>query len=400
MRIIVIGGGVIGCTSAYWLRLAGHKVALIEQEVEAGRGVSAGNGGQLSYAYVEPLAGPDLWTKFPSILLGLDSAVRMRPDLSVDSIRWGLSFLRHCVGGRQSESLKGLLMLAAESHRALTELLSDAPLQFDYAAAGKLILYRDAKALESAGRLAEIKKQYGFRIEVLDRARCLTLDPALGGYGNPFAGGVYAPEDAAGDCAKFTRALYQHLRDAMGVKTRSSTRVTHLKTMGGRVAGVELDSEDALADAVVLANGIDAPRLAATVGLRLPIEPVKGSSITAPARPEAPVVSLTDRAEKVVFAHLGHRLRAAAFADLDGWSPAVNPQRAQQLLALARHLFPMAAHWNEAEPVWAGQRPMTPSGVPLIGASGVPGLYLNAGHGGLGWTLACGAAKRLAGIVT
>jgi D-amino-acid dehydrogenase len=400
MRIIVIGGGVIGVTSAYWLRLAGHDVALIEQDVEAGRGVSAGNGGQLSYAYVEPLAGPDLWTKFPAILLGLDSAVRMRPDLSRDSIRWGLSFLRHCVGARQSESLKELLMLASESHRALAELLSDVPLQFDYAAAGRLILYRDAESLDGAGRLAEIKRQYGFRIEILDRGRCLALDPALERYGNPFAGGVYAPEDAAGDCAKFTRTLYEHLRDAMGVETHSSTRVTHLKTMGGRVAGVELDTEERLADAVVLANGIDAPRLAATVGLNLPIEPVKGYSITAPARPEAPTVSLTDRAEKIVFARLGSRLRAAAFADLDGWSPAINPKRAQQLLALARRLFPMAADWSQAEPVWAGQRPMTPSGVPLIGASGVPGLYLNAGHGGLGWTLACGAAKRLAGLVS
>jgi D-amino-acid dehydrogenase len=399
MRIIVIGGGVVGVTSAYWLRLAGHEVALIEQDHEAGRGVSAGNGGQLSYAYVEPLAGPDLWTKFPAILLGLDSAVRMRPDLSLDSIRWGLSFLRHCVGQRQADSLKALLVLAAESHRALAELLNDAPIDFDYAAAGKLILYRDAKSLEHAGKLAEIKRQYGFRLEILDRARCLALDPALGGYGNPFAGGVYAPEDAAGDCALFTRGLYAHLRAAMGVETHSSTRALHLIARGGGVAGVELDRGEHAADAVVLANGIDAPRLAATIGLKLPIEPVKGYSVTAPARPDAPIVSLTDRAEKIVFAHLGGRLRAAAFADLDGWSPAINPKRTHQLLALARHLFPMGADWSHAEPVWAGQRPMTPSGLPLIGASGMPGLYLNAGHGGLGWTLACGAGKRLAGMI-
>jgi D-amino-acid dehydrogenase len=399
MRIIVVGGGVVGVTSAYWLRLAGHEVALIEQDVEAGRGVSAGNGGQLSYAYVEPLAGPDLWTKFPAILLGLDSAVRMRPDLSLDSVRWGLSFLRHCAGARQARSLKALLVLAAESHRALAELLNDAPLDFDYSAAGKLILYRDAKSLARAEKLAEIKRQYGFRIEILDRARCLALDPALQQYGNPFAGGVYAPEDAAGDCALFTRGLYEHLQDAMGVETLSSTPVANLKIMGGRVMGVELELEEHLADAVVLANGIDAPRLAATVGLKLPIEPVKGYSVTAPARPDAPIVSLTDRGDKIVFAHLGHRLRAAAFADLDGWSPAVNPDRARQLIALARHLFPMAAEWSHAEPVWAGQRPMTPSGVPLIGESGVPGLYLNAGHGGLGWTLACGAGKRLAGMI-
>jgi D-amino-acid dehydrogenase len=399
MRIIVVGGGVIGVTSAYWLRLAGHEVALVERDAEAGRGISAGNGGQLSYAYVEPLAGPDLWTKLPSILLGLDSAVRMRPDLSLDSIRWGLAFLRHCVGKRQADSLKALLVLAAESHRALAELLNDVPLQFDYAAAGKLILYRDAKALEEAGRLAEIKRQYGFRIETLDRARCLALDPALGRYRNPFAGGIYAPEDAAGDCGAFTRGLYDYLDREMGVVTLRSARVAHLVARGGRVVGVGYDSGEALADAVVLANGIDAKRLAATVGLKLPIEPVKGYSITAPATPEAPVVSLTDRAEKIVFAHLGHRLRAAAFADLDGWSPAVNPKRAQQLLALVRHLFPAAADWDHAEPVWAGQRPMTPSGVPLIGDSGVPGLYLNAGHGGLGWTLACGAGKRLAGMI-
>ena len=399
MRIIVVGGGVIGVTSAYWLRLAGHEVALVERDAEAGRGISAGNGGQLSYAYVEPLAGPDLWTKLPSILLGLDSAVRMRPDLSLDSIRWGLAFLRHCVGKRQADSLKALLVLAAESHRALAELLNDVPLQFDYAAVGKLILYRDAKALEEAGRLAEIKRQYGFRIETLDRARCLALDPALGRYRNPFAGGIYAREDAAGDCGAFTRGLYDYLDREMGVVTLRSARVAHLVARGGRVVGVGYDSGEALADAVVLANGIDAKRLAATVGLKLPIEPVKGYSITAPAKPEAPVVSLTDRAEKIVFAHLGHRLRAAAFADLDGWSPAVDPKRAQQLLALVRHLFPAAADWDHAEPVWAGQRPMTPSGVPLIGDSGVPGLYLNAGHGGLGWTLACGAGKRLAGMI-
>jgi D-amino-acid dehydrogenase len=398
MRIIVVGGGVVGVTSAYWLRLAGHEVALVEQDHEAGRGVSAGNGGQLSYAYVEPLAGPDLWTKFPAILLGLDSAVRMRPDLSMDSIRWGLSFLRQCAAARQADALKALLVLAAESHRALAELLNDVPLQFDYAAAGKLILYRDAKSLARAGKLAEIKRQYGFRLEILDRARCLTLDPALDRYGNPFAGGIYAPEDAAGDCAMFTRGLHAHLCAAMGVEMHGHTRAFHLVARNGRVVGVELSSGEQLADAVVLANGIDASRLAATAGLKLPIEPVKGYSVTAPSRPDAPTVSLTDRAEKIVFAHLGHRLRAAAFADLDGWSPAVNPERAPQLLALARHLFPMAADWSHAEPVWAGQRPMTPSGVPLIGESGVPGLYLNAGHGGLGWTLACGAGKRLAGM--
>src|ERR1700741_2447497 len=135
MRITVVGGGGVGVTSAYWLRLAGPRGGLGEQEREAGRGVSAGNGGQLSYAYVDPLAGPDLWTKFPAILLGLDSAVRMRPDLSLDSIRWVLAFLRHCVGGRQADSLKALLALAAESHRALAELLNDVPLEFDYAPA-------------------------------------------------------------------------------------------------------------------------------------------------------------------------------------------------------------------------------------------------------------------------
>jgi D-amino-acid dehydrogenase len=162
---------------------------------------------------------------------------------------------------------------------------------------------------------------------------------------------------------------------------------------------VELDTGEMAADAVVLANGIDARRLAATIDLALPIEPVKGYSVTAPARPGAPAVSLTDRADKIVFARLGNRLRAAAFADLDGWSPAINPKRAQQLLALARRLLPAAAEWSQAEPVWAGQRPMTPSGVPLIGPSAAPGLYLNAGHGGLGWTLACGAGKRLAGTI-
>lgn len=395
MRILIIGGGVIGATSAYWLAKAGHSIELIEQEPEGGHGVSDGNGGQLSYAYVEPLAGPDLWAKFPAILLGLDSAVRIRPRLSADALGWTASFLAHCFGGRQRATLADLLLLAGESRAAMAELLADAPLDFDHGKRGKLILYRDQQALDGAGALAEIKRAHGFKIEVLDRARCLALDPALGGYGNPFAGGVYAPEDESGDCGKFTRALLAHVKDRLGVEVHASTRVLRLNQQGGKVCGVDLTSGTRKADAVVLAAGIDAPRLAATIGLDLPIQPVKGYSITAPARDAAPQVSLTDRGEKIVFARLGERLRAAAFADLDGWSPAVKPDRAAALLALVRKLFPQGADWDQATPVWAGQRPMTPSGRPLVGASGQPGLYLNAGHGGLGWTLACGAAQRL-----
>ncbi|HNB26934.1 MAG TPA: FAD-dependent oxidoreductase [Alphaproteobacteria bacterium] len=403
MRILIIGGGVIGATSAYWLAKAGHSVELIEQEAEGGHGVSAGNGGQLSYAYVEPLAGPDLWAKFPAILLGLDSAVRIRPRLSADALGWTASFLGHCFGGRQRATLSDLLLLAGESRAAMAELLSDAALDFDHGRRGKLILYRDSQALDGAGALAEIKRAHGFKIEVLDRARCLALDPALSGYGNPFAGGVYAPEDESGDCGKFTRALLAHAEARLGVELHTSTRVLRLNLQDGKVCGVDLSPNGHMggtrqADAVVLAAGIDAPRLAATIGLALPIQPVKGYSITAPARDAAPQVSLTDRGEKIVFARLGDRLRAAAFADLDGWSPAVKPDRAASLLVLVRKLFPEGADWDAATPIWAGQRPMTPSGRPLIGASARPGLYLNAGHGGLGWTLACGAAKRLARI--
>lgn len=398
MRIIVIGGGVIGATSAWYLAKAGHSVALYEQEEEGGAGVSAGNGGQLSYAYVEPLAGPDLWAKFPAILLGLDSAVRIRPRFSVDALAWTARFLGQCFGPRQRAALADLLLLAAESRAAMAELLAATPLDFDHGTRGKLILYRDQQALDAAGALAEIKRAHGFAIEVLDRARCLALDPALGGYGNPFVGGVYAPGDESGDCGKFTRALLAAAQ-ARGVEVHRATRVLRLNLAGGRVSGIELSSGTVNADAVVLAAGIDAPRLAATIGLGLPIQPVKGYSITAPARGSAPLVSLTDRSEKIVFARLGDRMRAAAYADLDGWSPVARADRVRALQVLVRRLFPSAADWDQAAPVWAGQRPMTPSGRPLIGASARPGLYLNAGHGGLGWTLACGAAKRLAGIV-
>jgi D-amino-acid dehydrogenase len=396
MRIIIIGGGIIGASSAYWLAKAGHEIELIEQEPEGGHGVSAGNGGQLSYAYVEPLAGPDLWAKFPAILLGLDSAVTIRPNFSRDALAWTARFLGQCFGPRQRATLTDLLTLAAESRAAMAELLRDAPLDFDHGTRGKLILYRDQAALDGAGALAEIKRAHGFKIEILDRARCIALDPALGSYGNAFAGGVYAPEDESGDCGKFTRALLAHLKARHGLELHTNTRVLRINHDGARVTGVDLTNGTRGADAVVLAAGIDAPRLAATLGLDLPIQPVKGYSVTAPARATAPQVSLTDRSEKIVFARLGDRLRAAAFADLDGWSPAVKPARAAQLLTLVRRLFPDAADWERAEPVWAGQRPMTPSGRPLIGACHVPGLYLNAGHGGLGWTLACGAAKRLA----
>ncbi len=400
MRIIVIGAGVIGATSAHWLAAAGHKVVILEQAAGPAQGVSAGNGGQLAYAYVEPLAAPDIWAMLPALLLGRESAVRVTRPFDPAFLVWASRFLMRCRQSALDSALVHLLSLSLESRRALDWLLERQALEFAYRKAGKLILYRDAPALDAAARLLGAKRERGYSLEILDEAAARALEPALADYRAPIAGAVYAPDDAIGDCALFTGALIAAGVARQGLRLHVGCQVTGLLGDRSRVRGVATANGEIAADAVVLAAGLEARALARPLGLKLPIYPVKGYSLTAPAGAQAPAISLTDRAERLLITRLGDKVRVAAFADFDGWHDHPNSARADELTSLARRLYPQAARWDEAEPVWMGSRPMTPDGIPLIGATAIPGLFLNVGHGGLGWTLACGSALRLVRAVS
>jgi D-amino-acid dehydrogenase len=399
MKIVVIGAGAIGATSAYWLAAAGHEVTVLEAAPGPARGTSAANGGQLAYAYVEPMAGPEIWASLPAILAGRDGAVRMRAGLDPAFWPWGIRFLLNCRKSRFEAALSDLLELSLESRRALDWLLSKERLDFAYRVAGKLILYGEAGALERAAVAGELKRSRGLAIEVLDEAACRRLEPALSQYKEPIAGGIHAPGDAIGDCASFASGLIDAGALRHGIELKTATRVTRLLDGRGRTRGLATSTGEIEADAVVLSAGIASVELARSLSLRLPLYPVKGYSLTAPAGALAPEVSLTDRGARLLIARLGDRVRAAGLADLDGRLERTDSGRIEELRGQARRLFPEAANWDEAEPGWMGGRPMTPDGRPLIGMSAVPGLFLNTGHGGLGWTLACGSAARLARVI-
>ena len=277
--------------------------------------------------------------------------------------------------------------------------MSREALEFAHRKAGKLIIYGDAGSLDGAARLAEAKRAKGIAIEVLDEKAAKALEPALDHYRAGIAGAVHAPGDAVGDCALFTRALVKAAASRHGTRIRNGVAVTGFLGDRRGLKGVATGSGAHEAQAIVLAAGLHSPDLGRLLGIDLPLYPVKGYSLTAPAGRHAPDVSLTDRSARLLIARLGDKVRAAGLADLDGWHDQPDQKRIEGMRAQVQRLFPEAADWDRAQPVWMGRRPMTPDGRPLIGPSAIPGLFLNVGHGGLGWTLACGSARRLARII-
>jgi D-amino-acid dehydrogenase len=396
MRITVIGAGIAGATAAYYLARRGHDVTVLDNQHEAGFGTSFANGGQLSYSYVEPMASASLLLKLPKIILGLDPAYIMTRLFDFQLLVWGTQFLRNCTDARFHANSARLFEMAVRSKAALHGILQECALQFDYSRTGKLVLYADEAALDHAAESLELKRQFGIRQERLDRAQCVAREPALADFHGEFAGGLFAEGDEAGDAGQFCRALLTHCRDRLGVTIRNDFQVLRIVREGGRVA--HLQTSDGLfeADHYVLAAGPAAVALGRTAGLRLPIYPIKGYSITLPAEPAAPSVSITHTGHKVVFCRLGGRMRVAGFAEFAREDRALVYDRINKLAAVSQQLFPSACDYGAALNGWAGERPMTPDGLPIVGPSRLRNLSLNVGHGMFGWTLSCGASQMLA----
>jgi D-amino-acid dehydrogenase len=399
MRIAVIGAGVAGATSAYYLAREGHEVVVLDSQHQAGFGTSFANGGQLSYSYVEPMASPALLPKLPKIIMGLDPAYVMTRLFDLQLLFWGTKFLGNCTAARFAANSEKLFDLAVRSKAALHGILQACALDFDYSRTGKLVLYPDEAGLDKAAASIGLKERYGIRQERLTRAQCLAREPALADFHGDFAGGLFAAGDEAGDAGQFCRALLLHCRSVLGVTIRNDFQVLRIVRDGGRVA--HLQTSDGLfeADHYVLAAGPAAVDLGRTAGLRLPIYPIKGYSITLPAEPAAPSVSITHVGHKVVFCKLGGRMRVAGFAEFARENRALVYDRINALAALSRRLFPGACDYGAALNGWAGERPMTPDGLPIVGPSKLANLSLNVGHGMFGWTLSCGASERLAGQI-
>lgn len=393
MRVIIVGAGVVGAATAYFVARRGHEVTLVDRHSEPAQGASFANAGQLSYSYTDTLADPRLLRRIPGMLLGRDVGMRILMDFAL--LPWGVRFLWNCTRRRADDNTVRLLQLASESAAALEELLADIPLEFAHRPAGKLLLTSSPQTLAGLQRRAELKRLHGVRIDVVGADECLSIEPVLAGWRAKIAGAAYSSDDSAGDAQTFTRGLCERLSERGACKLELGVEVKLLRHRG-RVVGVETQHGRIEADAVIVCAGVDTTRLLRGTGLCVPIYPLKGYSVTPEPGPHPPQVSLTDLDRKIVFSNLDGRVRLAGLADCVGIDRSIDERRVADLVELGRAVLPESARFESPLRAWAGLRPATPSGLPIVGRTSVDGLYLNVGHGALGWTLACGTARQLA----
>lgn len=396
---VVIGGGVVGLTTAWALLERGHGVTLVERESEVARGASHANGGQLSYRYVSPLADAGVPLKALRWLVDPDGPLRFKPEASWAQWSWLIDFLRNCRGPVNRLATQRLLALGALSQAEFQRLHAEAQLGDTIAlrTPGKLVVYR--KPAEFARVAARV--QPGGLEQALSRDECVALEPALAATAAALAGGIFTPGEAVADCQAFCTALYERLRAHSGFRGHLTRTVSGFRRDAqGAVTGVLTDVGEIAADHVVLAAGLQSRALVAPLGVKLPLYPLKGYSLTAPidANHRPPEVSVTDFEKKILYARIGQDLRIAAMVDLVGEDTRLDAGRLASLQRSVRATFPHAADYDRAA-TWAGLRPATPSGAPIVGASGVPGLWLNVGHGALGFTFSFATARIVADLV-
>jgi D-amino-acid dehydrogenase len=405
MRILVLGSGVVGTASAWFLRAAGHEVTVLERQPGVALETSRANGGQVSVSHSEPWANPGAPLKILKSL-GKDDApllFRLQPELR--QWLWGLAFLRECLPHRTTRNIRRLVALGLHSRRMLAELREGLGLEYDRRGGGILHFYTDRRDFESSARSVRLMCELGCIRRSLTADEAIALEPALAPMRAQIAGADFCAEDESGDAHRFSEQLAARAADA-GVRFLFSTTVTRLVTVGGRLTAVEALGADGWpvrhsADAVVVALGVQSVALLAPLGIRPRIYPAKGYSatfdVTEPS--VAPALSLTDDEFKLVFSRLGDTLRVAGTAELAGHRRDLNLVRCDALTRRAAALFPGACDYTRPR-YWTGMRPLTPSNVPYIGASPIRGLYLNTGHGTLGWTLAAGSGQLIADIVS
>jgi len=405
MRIAVLGSGIIGTSSAWWLNRAGHEVVVIDRGTGPAQETSLANGGQISVSYAEPWANPQAPLKLLKWLFQDDAPLLFRPQFDWRQWVWGLAFLRECLPGRLAPNIRAMVRLAEYSRGTLQGMRAELGIQYDHLERGILNFYRDHAEFDASQKAAGVMRDFGVDRRIVSADEVVAIEPALAPHRASIVGGDYTPEDESGDVHLFTTELARRAA-AAGVEFRFSTRVTRLVTQAGEVACVELIGpqgryETLAADAYVVALGSFTPQLVRPLGVPCLMYPTKGYSATFPVRDPAgaPTVSLSDSSRKLVFSRLGDRLRMAGTAELSGYSRALNGPRCEAMTRVARELFPDALDFDNVQ-YWSGLRPSTPSNVPLIGRTRIPNLYLNTGHGTLGWTMGAGSGRALADIVS
>jgi len=399
MRIVVLGAGVVGVATAWFLNRDGHEVVVLDRQPGPALETSFANGGQISANHTTPWAGPATPLKALKWLGRADAPLRIRPRLDRAQWAWLARFLRNCTAARMRRHTERALRLALLSRATLAELRVDTGIRYDELGLGILHVFRDRREFDLAVPQAELMDRAGCRRQVLDPDACVAREPALAAARGDLVGGIISPDDESGDAHLFTARLAEDAA-ARGVEFRFGTRVEGLRTEHGRVAAVDTCGGAVGGDRYVLAMGSYSPLLLRPLGIRLPVYPAKGYSVTLSVSDpgKAPSVSLIDDEHKLVYSRLGDRLRVAGMAELMGHDTRLDPTRAKAVLDQALGLFPGCADPASAE-FWCGLRPKTPDSVPVIGETPLENLWLNTGHGTLGWTMACGSARVIADLI-
>lgn len=400
MKVLVLGSGVIGVTTAYFLREAGHEVTVIDRQGGPALETSFANAGEVSPGYSSPWAGPSVPVKALKWLLMKHGPLVVKPTLDWHMYAWMLKMLRNCTSERYALNKSRMVPIAEYSRDVLKDLRSRTNIAYDERMKGTLQLFRTQKQLDSIGGDVEVLKQTGVPFEVLDPEGCIAVEPGLGNVRGKFVGGLRLPGDETGDCQMFTERLTE-IAAAAGVRFEYGVTITGIDTAQGRITGVDTNAGKRSADAYVMALGSYSPIWMRKLGQPIPVYPVKGYSITVPIvnAAAAPESTIMDETYKIAITRLGDRIRVGGTAEISGYNLKLHDARRETLVHSVTDLFPDAGDIGAAT-FWTGQRPMTPDGPPIIGASKYSNLYLNTGHGTLGWTMACGSARVLADIVS
>ncbi len=402
MKVVVLGSGVIGVTTAYYLARAGAEVTVIDRQDGPALDTSFANAGQVSFGYSTPWGAPGIPTKALKWMFDKHAPLSIRPDGSLFQLRWMAQMLRNCSAERYAVNKERMLRLSNYSRQCLQQLRADTGIAYEGRQAGTLQLFRSQKQVDQAQLDIRVLEECGIAYELLDAAGVCRAEPALARAQAGIAGGLRLPQDETGDCFMFTNQLAK-MAQALGVKFRFSTGVESLQFDDqGAVSGVQLTGpakEVVRADRYVLAMGSYSRELLLSAGLALPVYPVKGYSLTIPIRDEAlaPVSTVLDETYKIALTRFDRRIRVGGMAELGGFDKTLRRQRRATLEMVTNQLFP-GGDLAQAE-FWTGLRPMTPDSTPIVGRTPHRNLFLNTGHGTLGWTMACGSGQLLADIV-
>lgn len=399
MKVIVLGAGVVGVTSAYQLAKAGHEVTVIDRQEGPALETSFANAGEVSFGYCSPWAAPGIPLKAMKWLFMQHAPLILRPKMDAAMLSWMTQMLMNCTSERYAINKSRMLRIADYARISLAEVRDETGIAYDERMQGTLQLFRTQQQLDASAKDVKALAADGVPYEVLDPEGCIRVEPALKHVRQKIVGGLLTPKDETGDCFKFTNALALKAAD-MGVKFVYGTNIKALDVEGGAIKGVVTDRETLRGDAVVVALGSYSPMLVKQFGIKLPVYPVKGYSLTIPIvdASRAPESTVMDETYKIAITRLGDRIRVGGMAEISGYTNDLGQKRRATLEHSVTDLFP-GGDVSKAD-FWSGLRPMTPDGTPVIGATKVKGLFLNTGHGTLGWTMSCGSAKVISSIVS